>query len=228
MSWISKQLKSVGKVAKKAGKAIGKGWEAIDDYALPAVGFALGGPAGAALGSAAARGIGDGKFNLKATLGAGAKGYALGQLGSMAGLQGGSGFKALGGSLKTAALNPGGTAMNVVKSQVPGMGSVASGGVAPGVANAASAAPSRGLWDGIKKVGSFALDNIDPIMGAASMYQGAKAQGKADDLNKRALALREQQYADFAPIRKLGIAGMQNTQRPDLSAIYRNQQNPFA
>ena len=41
MSWVSKQLKSVGKVAKKAGKALGKGWEAIDDYALPAIGLAL-------------------------------------------------------------------------------------------------------------------------------------------------------------------------------------------
>lgn len=110
--------------------------------------------------------------------------------------------------------------------------SAASGGVAPGIANAASAGAQRGigssLLGGLKKIGGFALDNIDPIMGAASMYQGAKAQGKADDLNKRALALREQQYADFAPIRKLGLAGMQNTQRPDLSAIYRNQQNPFA
>ena len=53
MSWLSKQIKSVGKVAKKAGKAIGKGWEAIDDYALPAVGFALGGPAGAAAAAVA-------------------------------------------------------------------------------------------------------------------------------------------------------------------------------
>lgn len=106
MSWLSKQIKSVGKVAKKAGKAIGKGWEAIDDYALPAVGFALGGPGGAALGSAAARGIGDGKFDPKATLMAGAKGYGMGVAGSAAGLAGGKGFQALGSSAKSILTNP--------------------------------------------------------------------------------------------------------------------------
>lgn len=204
MSWVSKQLKSVGKVGKKVGKAIGKGWEAIDDVALPLIGNALLPGVGGVLGGMAAGAIGNGRPTIK-RIGAGA----------LTGAVTGYGGSLLGGGGKAA-----------------GAAGGAANSVAPGVANAASAGANRGigssLLGGLKKIGGFALDNIDPIMGAASMYQGAKAQGKADDLNKRALALREQQYADFAPIRKLGIAGMQNTQRPDLSAIYRNQQNPFA
>ncbi|MHB1310582.1 MAG: hypothetical protein ACYC3L_01100 [Gemmatimonadaceae bacterium] len=117
---------------------------------------------------------------------------------------------------------------NILGGAATGALGAVGGGALKGATSGLKSVGSSGLMGGIKKLGGFALDNIDPIMGAASMYQGAKAQGKADDLNKRALALREQQYADFAPIRKLGIAGMQNTQRPDLSAIYRNQQNPFA
>lgn len=69
MSWLSKGLKKIGKA-----------WEKVDDYVLPAAGFLVGGPAGAAVGSAAARGIGDGKFDAGATLGAGVKGYAMGQM----------------------------------------------------------------------------------------------------------------------------------------------------
>lgn len=208
-------LKGLGRGIKKVGKAIGKGWEKIDDIALPAVGFALGGPAGAALGSAAARGIGDGKFNAGATLGAGVKGYAMGQLGSMAGLNGGSGIKALGGSAKNALMSPGGTAGNVLRSQVPG-------------AAGADAGVGGGFGGMLKGLGGKLLGNSDLLLGGLSMYQGQKAQNQANDLQKRAMALAEQRYAETAPLREMGLKGLQNTQRRDLSATFRNAQNPFA
>lgn len=244
MSWLSKGLKKAGKGLKKVGKAVGKGWEAIDDYALPAVGFALGGPAGAALGSAAARGIGDGKFNAKATLGAGLKGYAMGQLGSVAGLKGGQGVKVLGSSLKSAVMRPGATALNVVKSQVPGMGGGAAAGggvprigamdvrsltpsVSGGIANAASASANPGVWDGLKKVGGFALDNADLILGGAAMLQGNQQQNKANQYQQQALDFAMNRDKELDPLRQMGRQRLLTAQRPDLSADFQSA-NPFA
>ena len=244
MSWLSKQIKSVGKVAKKAGKAIGKGWEAIDDYALPAVGFALGGPGGAALGAAAARGIGDGKFDPKATLMAGAKGYGMGALGSAAGLTGGQGLKTLGSSALKAVSNPMATARGAM-----GMGGGSAGGGAPsllnanisadGVTQAAGGAVSRaaqmagggsggGGWDMLKNAGKFALDNKDMLLGGLAGYEGYKSDKQADALRKRQLALADANWQGTAPLRTMGQSMMLDQQREDLSGIARNRANPFA
>mgnify|MGYP003403824359 FL=1 len=250
MSWLSKQIKSVGKVAKKAGKAIGKGWEAIDDYALPAVGFALGGPGGAALGAAAARGIGDGKFDPKATLMAGAKGYGMGALGSAAGLTGGQGLKTLGSSALKAVSNPMTTGGNLIKSQL-GMSTApagAGGGTpsllnanisADGVTQAAGGAVSRAAqmagggsggsgWDMLKNAGKFALDNKDMLLGGLAGYEGYKSDKQADALRKKQLMLAEQNWQGTAPLRTMGQSMMLDQQREDLSGIARNRANPFA
>lgn len=245
MSWLSKGLKAIGKTVSKGAKAAGKGWEKIDDFALPAIGFALGGPAGAALGSAAARGIGDGKFNAKATLMAGAKGYAGGALGSAAGLTGGQGLKALGSSVLKTAANP----VSAIKG-VTGMG----GGAAPAAGSGAvpnlsigadftptlsaatsAAAPAAqaggGFMGGLKAIGNVAsgVQKIaQPIMGGLSMYEGYKNDKKADALSKKQLALAEQSYGERAPLRALGRDLMLNQTPPDLSYIYANSSNPFA
>ena len=247
MSWLSKGLKKAGKGLKKVGKAIGKGWEAIDDFALPAVGFALGGPAGAALGSAAARGIGDGKFNAKATLGAGLKGYALGGLGQAAGMTGGQGFRALGSSLKMVGANPMAAAKGAVQHQLGlgGGGSAAGGaptvnplsvrsmtpGVSGTIANAASAGADRGVWgtigQGLKKVGGFALDNPDLILGGAAMLQGNQQQQRANQYQQQALDFALNRDKELAPLRQRGLDRLMNAQRPDLSADFQSA-NPFA
>lgn len=151
-SWLKKQVRSVGKVVKKSAKAFGKGWEAIDDYALPAVGFALGGPAGAAAGSAAARTIGNGRFNAKATLLAGAKGYAGGQLASGLGVTGGKGFDQLGSSAKNLILNPRTALSAAGRRAVPG---------------APPAAPV-----GISGVSGVGSEYDDPMMGDSPMASG--------------------------------------------------------
>lgn len=101
-------------------------------------------------------------------------------------------------------------------------------GVGPVAGAALGAATGGGRWGGLKKIGSAALQNPDLLLAGGSMLMGARQQGRANKAADRALAMREQAWNDFAPIRKLGIERMQNTQRPDLSAIYRNDQNPFA
>lgn len=213
MSWLSKGLKKVGKVAKKGLKAVGKGWEAIDDYVAPAVGFALGGPAGAAAGSALARATGNGKLDLKQTALAGLKGYAGGQLAGAVGLSGGQGLKTLGSSAISAATNPVATAGSVLKSQVPGVAGAAAGG-----------APAAGGMGGLQKLGSLA----QPIMGGLAMYEGYKTDKEADKLRKKQLAMAEGSYNERAPMRTLGRDLMLNQTPPDLSYIYANSSNPFS
>ena len=72
----------------------------IAKIAAPVVGFALGGPYGAAIGGGLAGGNFGGKgFKLKNMLGGAALGYVGGQAAQFGGLAGGQGFKALGSSL---------------------------------------------------------------------------------------------------------------------------------
>lgn len=240
MSWLSKGVKGLGKGLKKVGKAVGKGWEAIDDYALPAIGFAVGGPGGAALGAAAARGIGDGKFNAKETLLAGAKGYAGGQLAGAAGLKGGQGLKVLGGSAKGALSNPIATGGNIVKSKLgmggPNAAQVASdptaggmiGSWRPPTAGAAAASGAGGYRDTLKKIGGFAMDNLPVIAGGLAGVEGYKADKRAGKLRDKQLAMAEQNWNERAGLRTLGRDMMMNQQLEDLSGIYRNPSNPFA
>jgi hypothetical protein len=70
------------------------------DIALPTIGFALGGPAGAALGGGIAGSVGHGRFDAKRALMGAGSGYLGGRLGSAAGLQGNKGFGELGGSVR--------------------------------------------------------------------------------------------------------------------------------
>lgn len=256
MSWVSKQLKSAKKVVKKVAKGAGKVWEAVDDVALPAIGFALGGPAGAALGAAGARAIGDGKFNAKATIGAGIRGGAMGAIGSAAGLTGGKGIDALVNSGKTMLSNPGAAAMNVVRSKVPGMGAqkalptmsgvqqailndplapVAKQATGSVVNNIAQMGPqvSRQLsWGGagdmLKNVGNFALNNKDLLLGGLAGYEGYQNDKKADAMRKRQEQLAMGNWNQTAPLRTMGQNMMMDQSLEDLSGIARNRYNPFS
>lgn len=79
-----------------------------------------------------------------------------------------------------------------------------------------------------KKIISNAIPGGDLILSGLGMIQGARQQGKADRLNKQALNLSNQRYAETAPLRSVGMERMLNTQRPDLSGIYAGSSNPFA
>lgn len=223
---IGKGLKKIGKGAKKLGKNLGKAWEKVDDYVLPAAGFALGGPAGAALGSAAARGIGDGKFDAKATAGAGLKGYAMGQLGSMAGLQGGQGIGSLGSSARNLVTNP----TQIGKNFLGGGAGGASQSVAaaPGAPAAAQAGGNMGGQGILRSAGEWAMKNPELIMGAVNAYQSSKQAGQANKLDERALALAEQPWNETAGLRRQSLDRLMNPQRQDLSGIYEGSSNPFS
>lgn len=209
MSMLSKGLRKLGRGAKKLvthprealgniGKDLGKGWEAVDDYALPAAGFMLAGPGGAAAGAAAARGIGDGRFDPGATLTAGARGYALGQAGQMAGLGGGgSGIRALGG-----------------------------GGAANAATAAPNAGFSWG--GAARNAGQWALDNPELLAGALSTAGGLDAQRKAGRNERKMMELIEREYAERAPLRQLGLRNLTREMEPLDLSVFRNSQNPFS
>jgi hypothetical protein len=81
-----------------------RSWRSIlntaKDIALPTIGFAFGGPAGAAAGGALAGATGRGRPKAKnIAIGAGS-GYLGGQLGSAIGLKGNQGLGTMGGSVK--------------------------------------------------------------------------------------------------------------------------------
>jgi len=205
---------------KRAVRNIGRSWEKVDDVVLPAVGFALGGPAGAALGSAAARGVGDGKFNAGATLKSAATGYAGGQLASGLGLQGGKGFGAL---------------LDSGKGLVPGMGG---GAGAPSVASAApSVAGAGGSGIGsvggggiggiLKSVGGWAKDNPELLLGGISAIQGAQQQSKANKLQQQALDLAAQPWHETSALRAQALKSLMEPRQTDLSNIYSGSSNPF-
>lgn len=102
------------------------------------------------------------------------------------------------------------------------------GGAAAGAMGGAGAAGGGGALGMLKGLGGKLLGNSDLLLGGLSMYQGQKQQNQANDLQKRALALAEQRYAETAPLREMGLKGLQNTQRRDLSATFRNNANPFS
>ncbi len=215
MSWVSKGLKKLGKGVKKVAKGAGKVWEKIDDVALPAVGFALGGPAGVALGSAAARGIGDGKFNAKATLGAGIKGYALGGIGQAAGAVGGKGFEALGSSLKTMGASPVSAVMNGGRAV---MGLPAKSGAAAGGVPQFSDAAQRVLADplgsgGVPNIKQLAVRSMTPGSTGGMVSRAASGGGAMDMLkNVGNFALKNN---DLLLGGLAGYEGYQNDKRAD-------------
>ncbi len=135
--------------------------------------------------------------------------------------------KVLGGVGKVASFIPGvGTIGGAV---LGGLGGLAEGkGLGGALSGAAAGAIPGGGGGLLKTIGGGLLKAAPAIMGGISMVQGAKKQGQADKMAADALRLKQQQYQDFAPIRALGIQGLQNTQRPDLTSIYQNKQNPFA
>lgn len=82
-----------------------------------------------------------------------------------------------------------------------------SGGAAAGVAGAGGGGGMSGLLSmgGLKKLGSFALDNQDLILGGLSAWDAHQSGKKADKAAKEALDFARSDYAARAPLREAGM-----------------------
>lgn len=87
---------------------------------------------------------------------------------------------------------------------------------------------ASGVGGAIKSGVEYARDNPDAILGGASVMAGALAAKQASDLRKRALSTTDERYRERAPLRQKALAGLTNSQRPDLSSIYADPGNPYA
>src|SRR5574343_107600 len=62
---------------------------------------------------------------------------------------------------------------------------------------------------------------------AGGLLEGNEKQKKADKLNKQALQIATAKWNATAPLRDIALQRLQTTQRPDLTRVFRNPQNPF-
>jgi hypothetical protein len=168
VSNVAKVVSSVAKGdLKEAGKALIGGVlpPKIAQAVAPVVGFALGGPAGAAAASAATQFVtGSGKplERLGNAAISGATGYGLGSLGAGLGAVGGQGFGALGSSLGLG----GGTAASA-SGGLGSMGGQLLGSAFPTVGAAGGAA------GGLGSLGGSFLGNAFPYVGASPNILGS-------------------------------------------------------
>ena len=168
VSNVAKVVSSVAKGdLKEAGKALTGGVlpPKIAQAVAPVVGFALGGPAGAAAASAATQFVtGSGKplERLGNAAISGATGYGMGQFASGLGAVGGQGFGALGSSLGLG----GGTAASA-SGGLGSMGGQLLGSAFPTVGAAGGAA------GGLGSLGGSFLGNAFPYVGASPNILGS-------------------------------------------------------
>lgn len=193
-------------------------------------GTLIGGPAGAAIAggvsalrTAARPGANIGDI-LKSGAGDAATAYGLNKgATALSSLLGGSPAGAAAGS--AGALPP-----DVVGPDVPIDGPIPSAeGSSGGLGSILSKAPQAlssflpHSPDGSINFGSI----FDKGLGAAQLVNAANLQKQSTGYAKDAYKTATQSYADRAPLRALGIAGLQNPQTPDLSSLNQIQGNPF-
>lgn len=168
-------------------------------------------------------------------------GAGLGALGSIA-----EGHRGLGGTLTSAGIGGlsgfGGSKLremlaNRTASKVAGglAGRVPGDGL--GAVNTGKLGALSGAIGSLGGLAGFAADHAGGIaslakyaLPAVGAYQASKSAGKADDYRKKAIALTEQQWADQAPLRTMGMAGLTDPRLADVSSIYnapRPQFRPF-
>lgn len=197
MGWLKKVLNGVKKVA------------------APAIGFALGGPAGAAAAGALAGAIGNGKPKLSNIAGGAASGLAGGALLGGAGVVGSQGIGTAVNSAKELGLRKLGTNLvsGAVRSQIPGAGAQT------------SQSPGGGFgWQDAIGLGSAAMAGYGGYQ-AGRQQDAAMQRGNA--LQDRAIQFAEGDWADRAPMRKLGQSMMLDQAPEEVSGIYATS-NPMA
>lgn len=216
MSWLSQGLKKIGK--SKITRTLGKIIDTGADFLPP--GFREVGNVGGKLMQ--------GQNLKKAAIGS-VLDYAGGKLGGMV------------------ASKLGGKAGGLVAKSVPSKAPIGSMSVINGMPVMLPPSSSGGFAGGLKKIGGSVVDSlshnkqgiidsvlggvkhlgVDNVLGGGALAYGAYQQKKAGDMRNKALKMVEQDYAERAPLRKLGVSGMMNEQRPDLSSVFAPAMNPF-
>lgn len=106
-------------------------------------------------------------------------------------------------------------------------GGAAAGALGAGGGALGGAAAGGGKLAMLGKLGGFAMDNADLLLGGLAGYQGYQADKKADKLRQQQMDLAMQRWNETAPLRKLGQSQMLDQTREDLYPTYRNAANPF-
>lgn len=110
-------------------------------------------------------------------------------------------------------------------------------GVARGVARVAGkAAPFAGLIPGIGslagpilgKLGDFAKNNPELIVGGISAIQNARTQGKRDEIRDELLAnSRVDRTRRQGFLNQIDVKGLRGVRAPDLGSVFADPNNPF-
>lgn len=110
---------------------------------------------------------------------------------------------------------------------------MAGGAVAGGagaLAGRAGGAAGAGGGTGFMDRARGALDKIggvDTLIGAASAYDGYRADREANKYRKMAMDHARQQWDANAPLREAGMRDLMDETQPDLSGLYGASENPF-
>jgi hypothetical protein len=86
----------------------------------------------------------------------------------------------------------------------------------------------NGIGGAIGNIGGFINDHKDTALGAAALAESYKNSRKADDYRKQGLNFANDSWKAREGLRKVGVAGMMNETRPDLSEDFYDPNNPFA
>jgi hypothetical protein len=214
---------------KKVGKGVGK----VTSVASPLLmATGVGAPLALALGAAGGYASG---HNTGEVLKGLVKNAALGTAGKAAigGLKGLQTVMKGGGKVSPVAgnLNPDDLSKVIGNSSMPGgaapgLGSSSGGGGGgwlDSLTGALGFKNAQGGTDWAKILGTAGKVGL----GAAGAVSAAKQQGKADELRDKALRLVESEYAEAAPLRKLGMAGLTDPRVRDLSSIFQTPQAQY-
>lgn len=109
-----------------------------------------------------------------------------------------------------------------------GIGDLVKGGVKQAVLGSDGKFGLDDIGRGIKKVGSFALDNPDLLLAGGAAYEGINASNDANKFRDRALAMAEQDAASRGQFRDMAMTRLGSAQRPDLGGLFAGSGNPYA
>lgn len=105
------------------------------------------------------------------------------------------------------------------------------------LSSSSTSMPSRGVGGQggqgrIAGVGNWLKDNASWLaptaLGVWSAFDQHRGDRRAEGLEDRAIAFREQQYRDMAPLRERAMERLATAERPDLAELTYDEGNPYS